>query len=213
MSLSETLPQSLRSVVDDARAAVAGRPRHNLNLGYRRAIWAVFGPPMDSVTLTPTTGTKRRVALATLTARHVLPAWEGTWPDDRTPHHILDAAQGVLQGTHPREAARANRDRFWDRLEKLGHGDADIKVLSCAGYSAIATLNAALRDELFDPARIDYDVGDGAVDPYQSDAAYFAAIACAHGPVRSSSSDADKRRQFWTWWLDEAVPAAWDVAE
>jgi len=65
---------------------------------------------------------------------------------------------------------------------------------------------------LFDPTRIDYAVSDGAVDPYQSDAAYFAAIACAHGSVRAPTADPTKRWEFWTWWLDEAVPAAWDAA-
>lgn len=46
------------------------------------------------------------------------------------------------------------------------------------------------------------------IDPWSSDAARDAAAAYA-GPVWEPSSDREKRREFWTWWLREAVPAAW----
>jgi len=47
------------------------------------------------------------------------------------------------------------------------------------------------------------------IDPWSSDAARDAAAAFA-GPVwEQPSSDREKRREFWSWWLREAVPAAW----
>jgi len=42
------------------------------------------------------------------------------------------------------------------------------------------------------------------------DSSFFAAAAYAGGAVWDSDSDSLKRREFWEWWLNEAVPMAWD---
>ena len=48
------------------------------------------------------------------------------------------------------------------------------------------------------------------VDPYDHDSASYAAIAYSGGVAWEKDSDPQKRLEFWTWWLNYAVPAAAD---
>jgi len=59
---------------------------------------------------------------------------------------------------------------------------------------------------------LDYTVTDAVVDPHKSDASAYAAIAYAGGPVGWPDADADRRLDFWRWWLDDAVPYAGALA-
>lgn len=47
--------------------------------------------------------------------------------------------------------------------------------------------------------------------PEYRDAAYYASVAYAGGNPTDPISDADRRRQFWSWYLAEAVPAAYSA--
>jgi len=206
------LTQSLDTLVAQARHAIDRDSHHDLPLGYRRAIWAALGPRMDDTRLAPTIGTRRRTHLAELTTRKVLPMWERTWPSDKRPERLLMLANGVLDGIVEPSVARAERRRFHAHLEDIGYGNQPLQIASAPGYAAIATLNTALRDEIFDPFHVDYAVTDAAVDPQESDASSYAAIAYAGGPAGWPDADAGERLDFWRWWLDEAVPRAWSSA-
>ncbi len=96
-------------------------------------------------------------------------------------------------------------------MQQLGYDDSGMAfTLGCA---AVASLDTAIFDENFDPDEIDFNLTDNR-DTEANDVAFFAACAYANGAVWetiSGKSDSAKRLEFWSWWLNVAVPSAWEV--
>ncbi|OYD96307.1 hypothetical protein CDG76_05705 [Nostoc sp. 'Peltigera membranacea cyanobiont' 210A] len=62
---------------------------------------------------------------------------------------------------------------------------------------------------------IDFNLTDNR-DTEGNDAAFFAACAYANGAVWetiSGKSDSARRLEFWLWWLNVAIPSAWEAIE
>lgn len=196
---------NLDQITAQAITAVYSHPQHDLNLGYRQAIWAAYGSANNY-------GHKKRAILAILTAKSVLPIWNNVWHDDSTPHQILNTAEQVLNGTLNNQIARNYRDEVWTIFENKA-SEQEFQSLEYqkpinAGLAAIAALNTALYDEEFDPDNIDYNLTDADMDAYETDSSFWAAAAYANGPIWEPMSNANKRLEFWDWWLTTAVPKA-----
>jgi hypothetical protein len=203
-----SLPDPLIEAIKVAQKAMLQNPQYNLNLGYRHSIWAALGPRANSSQGSKRFGLQRRATLAILSARHVIPIWEGAGLNDDTPHRILIEAEQVLNGTVDVQTADRDFGEFWTYMDNLASKFEDSRPVM-VGYSAAKALLTALFDEKFDPFHIDYDLTDADVDPYDSDAAFAAAVAYADGSIWNPDSSSTKRREFWEWWLSEAVPTAW----
>ncbi|NJK69604.1 MAG: hypothetical protein HC941_26540 [Microcoleus sp. SU_5_3] len=100
------IPSALEKLIADALSSVHHHPQHDLNLGYRQAIWAALEADNDNL------GHQRRAFLANLTVRHVLPIWHQTFPQDDRPQHILIEAEQVIAGTINKEVAQKDSERF-----------------------------------------------------------------------------------------------------
>ena len=198
------IPYFLRRVITDACHAVDSHPQHDLPLGYRHAIYAKMGPRLGSSQ--DNTGHKRRTVLALFTVQHVLPLWEKARPDDDTPRNLLVKVEKILAGID--QSTEEEVGRYWSYMDGVAaktQGRPPVGV----GYAAVEALYTAVADEEFDPSAIDYNLSDEDVDPYEHDTAFAAAADYAGGPTWVPNSDATKRREFWHWWLSEAIPAAW----
>ncbi len=195
---------NLDKITEQAKNAIRNHPQHDLNLGYRQAIWAAIGSQDES-------GHARRTALAILASRYVLPIW-GNFRQDDTPNHVLTVAEEVLNKTLDVQQARSYKDEIWTRLENTAsvaeHQDLEYQKLINVELAAIAALNSALYDEEFDPNNLNYDLTDADVDTYESDSSFWAASAYADGPIWEPTSSASKRLEFWEWWLTKAVSQA-----
>jgi hypothetical protein len=198
------IPQSLKNLIENATEAVYNHPKNDLNLGYRQAIWAEFGPLGDE------SGLKKRTVLAKLTIEKVFPMWKSAFPDDNTPRKISKEVDQILDGSlsfSPEDASEHVRG-FWEWIEDIEASDDELTALN-VGFGFVKLITTALFDELFDSKNIDYDCTDADVDSYDSDCSYYAAAAYSNGTVWDEDSDASKRKKFWEWWLKEAVPEAW----
>lgn len=91
------IPSTLQKLILDALSSVHLHPSHDLNLGYRHAIWATFGDNEN--------GHRRRAILALKTVRYVLPIWNKKFPYDDRPEYILNLAEKMLAGTISVEVA------------------------------------------------------------------------------------------------------------
>jgi|SRR5690348_13235900 len=213
------LPADLQRQLDLALDAVRRDPAHALTLGHRQAIWSSLGPRLDPVTpdtAANATGYRRRLKLAILAARHVLPLWQ-PWPPryaieqyDQTmadPRELVQLAENVLADPAEIGGARYRFSRSWSAATDLF--DAEDPQTGSAALSAVKTLKTAIEDEEFDPATPDYALTDFDRDPWSQDASYFAAVASANGSLLDTQSDPARRLEFWEWWLTQAVPAAW----
>ncbi|MBA3921072.1 MAG: hypothetical protein H0X31_04915 [Nostocaceae cyanobacterium] len=195
---------NLDQITEQALNAVRNHPQHDLNLGYRQAIWAALGSQNES-------GHLRRTTLAILASQYVLPMWDNV-NEDNTPASVLTMAEQVLNGTLDIQLARSYKDKVWTKLEN----NASVPEHQCLEYqklvnielSALASLNSALYDEEFDPNNLNYDLTDADVDADESDSSFWAASAYADGPIWEPSSSATKRLELWEWWLTTAVSEA-----
>jgi Immunity protein Imm5 len=197
------IPSKLQNLIQEALESVYRHPQHDLNLGYRHAIWAVFGD----------NGHLRRTALAISTVRHVFPIWNQKFINDDRPQQVLMLAEKVISGDVSKAFAEKESQKFWREMQQLGYDDSGMAFT--VGCAAVASLDTAIFDENFDPDEIDFNLTDNR-DTEGNDAAFFAACAYANGAVWetiSGKSDSAKRLEFWLWWLNVAVLSAWHVTE
>jgi hypothetical protein len=195
------LPPDLSAALERAWAALEQHPLGELILPLRRAIWLAFGPD----------GHRRRVALSQLAVRRVLPLWDAVHPGNDGPERMLALADRVLTGAVDSEVARREQDAF--EVEVQGFEDDDLRP-GYVGDAAVHTVSLARVD--VGPDDFEPDVLDEQLDYDQWDASYYAALAAAgKGPSEPGGDSAEavsKRREFWRWYLSEAVPAAYHAA-
>jgi len=192
---------ALQQLVEAARQAVAADPRHDLTLGRRQAIWAAFGPRGDAAQ--PTDAWRARTRLAISTARQVLDLWERARPEDHVVRQAIESADDLVDDPAQIAEARAFRDHVLRHLDHLA-ARTPVDVVS-AGYAGAMALDTAIHDHAFDPANLDDRRTDGDIDSEYLDASFHAANAFANGTIWDAASDADARRTFWMWWLDQVL--------
>jgi len=206
----------LTKAIADAHAALAASPRAELVRGARIAVWAALGPyelaydangePAGALR---TIGLRRRHALAELCVQRVLPIWErviGT----RDPHEMPEVASQYLSGRISRDAARERANQFSACLDHAYTLSESEYHASYAGYAARNLVSIVLADEDMD----DPEMSDAEFEYEQWDCALTACAAEAGDLPWGEYWDAARGRAFWTWYLDEAVPGAWQsVAE
>jgi hypothetical protein len=84
------------------------------------------------------------------------------------------------------------------------------QMARCVGLAARNAGLVALYDEILEPTKyISADELADPQDPDHFDCASWAACATSGGFWVADEFDADKSREFWLWYLDTAVPAAW----
>lgn len=204
-----SLPGVLIQAIEWAHVAVRKHPQHDLSLGYRQAIWAAMGPRQRPSAAVNPVGLERRTTLAVEATRHVLPIWQQRFPNDTTPQQILDEVDRLLDGQVTIQQATDDRGNFWEYFDELVYQDEDNTNAASVGTAAVQALSAAIFDEDFPANNIDYQRVDKGTDPYELDASFYAAAAYAGGAVWEETSSSAKRREFWEWWLNEAVPSAY----
>jgi hypothetical protein len=197
--MAAELPEDLRQQLAHAREVLAARDDGELPLPERQAIRERFGPyePVDGEHAPP--GLRRRVRLAELAARKVLPLWYADRPDDDEPERLLALAYDVLDRRVDPAEARREAHRFLNRMQEL-------EDLSDTGASAAEAarnvVRTAYQGDYSD--RADED-SEEAIAPTEWDPTFMAALAAAGYPDES----VEQRRAYWEWYLDEAVPEAW----
>jgi hypothetical protein len=192
-------PAKLAVAIGQAEEALASDPQGHLPLAQRQAIWAALGPADAE-------GRCTRTRLAVAATRRVLPIWEKLWPANRLPHQLLDLAEQVCRGEVDGATLTELRSRAQTEFDDISWASDD-KSAVAVGYAAHRALAAAIRDELFDLVQPNTPDRDEDRQPDEHDSAYFAAAAASGGAPWQPGSSAERRRDYWLWWLTEAVPA------
>src|ERR1019366_29473 len=197
----------LTQALELAGVALKANDNGELALPLRKRLWSAMGPrEADGARAILGPGLQRRTTLAILTVRHVLPIWETAFPTNHKPEWMLAVAQEYLDQLTDFQTVRGLNNLFWSELDCLG------SVAVAVGYAAAQSVTTALSDERFDPAALDTVVSDQDLDPYQWDASFYASVAYAGSAPWEEKPHTNRRREFWTWFLEVAVPAAWDSA-
>jgi len=208
------MTENLESLINDSLAAVHADRDHDLNLGYREAIFWEFGPYRFGPRNEDILGHIRRVALAVMTVYHVLPIWEEAFPGDMLPRQALEEATRVIQQPHPqKKSSKVTKtiDKYWDHVEELMNETNRIE--GSVGLASVRALSLSVYDDFATEEEVDFKILDS--DEFTSNnTEFYAAAAYANGPVypirAASNSNPEKRQEFWEWWLRVAVPEAWN---
>ncbi|HKV38184.1 MAG TPA: Imm5 family immunity protein [Blastocatellia bacterium] len=201
------LPAGLRQRIDEAQAQLAGSKFGHLLLAARRGVLAAFGPVAQ--TGTPESGMAhvRRVNLAILCSRQVLPVWKRAYPNNDGPERMLTLAAQVVKSQVTQDEARLAAARFWNELGGIKHVPGQSAV--AAGYAAACTVTVARVDEILDPME-DESIDDDDDDPYSWSVSFYAMLAYANVDTGRSESGVDAKREYWDWYLTRAVPLAYE---
>lgn len=204
------MPGSLIAALELCKSSLAGAENSDLKLGCRQLVWAKLGPWQEPRDFPRHPGLRRRVHLAMLATEKVLPIWSASGEESPLPREILAGVQAYLD-------CRCDYEDLHE-LVRQGERYFEREVYSERGYRvALEVLNAALNtarfalfDAPFDAAHLD-PTSDEVVDPEEIDPAVYAAGAFSGGDEWNPESDPLRRRAFWEWYLEEAVPAAWSA--
>jgi hypothetical protein len=138
--------------------------------------------------------------LEIMCAERVLPIWRSRMPDDNTPVELALAARTSSSGQELKPRIREVHTQL-DNLDLRGP-EFGAAVAAGLAYWAVARNLVFGRPE--EPDDVD---GETDLDPDDWSPCFYAAIAEAK-PVWAEDGDPEKRREFWRWYLLEAVPAA-----
>jgi hypothetical protein len=199
--MADELPEDLRPQLAHAREVLDQRADGELPLPERQAIRERFGPyePVDGAHAPP--GLRRRVRLAELAARKVLPLWYADRPDDDEPERLLELAYDVLDRRVDPEEARREAHRFLNRMQEL---DDLSDTGASAAEAARNVVRTAYSGDYSDRAD---EESEEAIEPSEWDPTFMASLAAAGYPDAS----VEKRRAYWEWYLEAAVPEAWQA--
>src|SRR5262249_39725233 len=133
---------------------------------------------------------------------------------DELPTRLIAIAEAVLAGTLPAPTARHEAENAWSYFEQLYEQlPEDINTSTYnAGFAAVIALIEVLGQTPFRSGVDRSEVSDDYLDPWHSDTAQWAAEAYA-GVESDSMPDPDRRRHFWAWWCNEALPMAWELGK
>ncbi len=177
-----------------------------------------FGLPIDPA------ANRARGRLVILTAERVLPHWQAIFPEEKTPDRVLALARELLDGRTDLDAAfdYADHARFAvgyavDNMD-LDRGEYDFQA-DFAGQTALKALEYVLYLQCFTrkiPLHGYHELEPtDLLDPWT--AAIQTALQAQAGLERdeygewSGKFDPGRCREFWQWWLSEAIPAAWNA--
>lgn len=202
-----TLPKELTNILELAKNELMLHPRGELILPIRRHIWESFGEfEFESkYRALPTTGLKRRVKLASLCVNKVLDIWKKVSQDDN-PIKMLSIAEQYINFKIDYDTAINKLGSFPDTLINLASDEKFYYVVE-VGFASTYTVKIALRDEDLLVYGDDTELDDN-YDSFSWDASYYAAIAYS-GSGPWDNTNIDKRREFWLWYINEAVPEAY----
>lgn len=209
------MEEKLAALRDECRREVVDARWPDLSLRSRRRLLLALGPPLpprEALAGPQSTGHRRRAQLALQVIERVLPIW--------TRHHGGDPGD---VGPLVEQARRSVVEVDGDRSELLRDGRLLAHHASCGGPGGkrgIDYLHAAMAigegamviardDQLLVPGEgVTQEMLDDPEDPDFFDQAYWAAAAEAGASdLDGFSPDWEAKRQFWLWWLDEALLA------
>lgn len=205
------IPAELQYAIQDAHRALANHEHGRLLLPYRKRIWAALGQRLiEGGRAQLGVGLRRRTKLAIRCGELVLNYWKREFPEDETPERLIIYAEQYLNGEMEFRWAWDQQNNFWSVVEDLMSEGKPFPAIY-AGFAATKILATALYDEKFTPGKIEENLTEDNLDAESWDVSYWASLAYAGGSHWEKESSPTRRREFWQWYLNDAVPQAWNA--
>jgi hypothetical protein len=200
--MEKMLPFELEQAIQQAKSAVKEHPKRELAPLWRKQIYDLIA--------SNDRGENILKWLAIITAERTVGFWDREAPEYYQPHNLLKLGRRVLEGEANTSHADQVASDAWEYYDELGGTDIDTKALFAATACLEALYRVAGLDRWVDVVISEIEA-DSDLDPWSSDVAVWAVSAFAgpSGRIWTERSDSEKRLEFWLWWLEEAIPAAW----
>ena len=188
--------------IKQARTNLANNPKGILSLGDRRRIWISMNDP-DNFEVSYLNRTQLKVVCV----NHVKPIWSLILPANPGINRMLQLTHSLMKKSVDPGAAEDEAFYFFQDLSTSVESNAVTNpALMVADAATSMVISACYRNPDYDTADNDIDDEELAPDSYET--SYMCASAAAGGlnwmPVEQV--DVDARRNFWIWYLDEAIP-------
>ncbi|AST89189.1 hypothetical protein CIG66_22735 (plasmid) [Ralstonia pseudosolanacearum] len=134
---------------------------------------------------------------------------DGSRFHSRTPLISVSLERGItaLSGKYALEKLKKENGEFHTKvIDLFEYGEAAF-VAAYSGMATFAAINTILYDTNFDL------VGESekGVPPDDWDASYYGSLAVSGSAVWEGKGGIEGRADYWRWYLDDAIPQAWDV--
>ncbi|MDG9671811.1 Imm5 family immunity protein [Hahella sp. CR1] len=205
------LPKELNDQIAKAKAYLTNDPHGDLPLHQRAPILRLLGDGREDMKAPYPSylpGHIRRYTLMKMCAEKVFFVWENYFQIDRTPQITLGESDKYIQRGFP--PTRAEVKPLINRLLACVENDPDAGAAAMPGWAAAyAFLLSESDTDIWtrDDAATMEDL-DSEIYGWTGD--FNASLAYANGPVGNDDSDDSKRREFWEWYLNQAVEEAYE---
>lgn len=199
--LMNTLPTAISQVLENCRQCID--QRGDLSSIDRKKIYE----KIDELSAGEhnNAGYYRRVKLELICAWKVLDKWEYQLTDNSA-RELLELAEKSLKGEVESQELQDKTNHLYIQAEDLMDKGEQYFMAAYAGFACISAANAVLYD-------IDLDIigiPEIEIDPDDWTACFYACAAyCGGATWEEAVGDDLKRREFWEWFLNEAIPAIW----
>ena len=147
-----------------------------------------------------------RAKLAMLCAYSSLPLLKFYPIIKPTAENILQNGIKSLQGKFDSDILESENAILSENLINLMKEENPFISSIYAGLSCSSAINTILYDD--DLASLELEEKQS--DPADWDAAFYASLAHSGGATWENTGDKEKRKDFWLWYLNKAIPYAWD---
>jgi hypothetical protein len=204
MVAAAKIPDGLASAIHEARLSLS-KNESLVERASRYRVLRAMGPSElepSAFRAVVTVGMRRRIELYSRCTQFVLPLWESL-VGTRHPHRMIEIAHQQIDGGISREEAASEMNSFLGAIDNFsppsnGH-------VAGVGYVAAACVTLARKDVQF--GKEDETSSDEELDCW--DGSVYACAAFSGGLPWLPESDPGKAHEFWTWWIDDAVPSAY----
>lgn len=197
----------IRDLLDRARAEVLAHPDNDLPRPMRIQLQLALGPHLRA----PGVGLSRRANLCLLVVKKLRPIWERHYPELPAVEAVQDmirVAEQRLRGEITQREARRGRSHLMSVLLDCDAEPAEKQPALSAGEAATRAVYVAMHDENADQA----ELLDEDLDASDWDCAFWGACAWSGAIPGQAGWNQEAYKEYWLWYLDEAIPEAWESA-
>jgi hypothetical protein len=120
---------------------------------------------------------------------------------------VLQSAIDTLSGRYEVDTLEAENEILYaDCVNMI----SDSKITAHVIYASFAC-NAAANTVLYDSDFESLGVSEKIAAPEDWDASFYSSIAHCGAATWEEKGDNNKRKKFWVWYLNKAIPYAWDT--
>lgn len=181
--------------------------RGELPSNYRKKIYEIF--EQLSAKKQKYSSYYYRAKLELACARKTLDKWANFLPTNNSAQELLEFTEKFLEDQLEQKKLQKSNDNFYTEINKLLYERGlQYTVPAAAGLACVSAANAVLYGIDID----NFEILE-MEDPDNWTACFNASIAYSGGPTwqKEIISDDLKRKEFWIWFLKQALPTIWEL--